>query len=74
MDTKVCSKRKAEKPLSEFHRSCATKDGHTYCCKSCRQIYNRAYTSSCKELHERAEMLITFRTLKRDTKRVTGKE
>ena len=74
MDTKVCSKCKVEKPLSEFHRSPSTQDGHTYCCKSCRQVYNRAYTSSCKELHERAEMLIAFRTLKHDIKKVAGKE
>lgn len=74
MDTKVCSKCKVEKPLSEFHRSLSTKDGHTHYCKSCRQVYTRMYTSSCKELHERAEMLMAFRTLKRDIKRVAGKE
>ena len=74
LDTKVCSQCKVEKPLSEFSRSCAAKDGHTRVCKSCMQAYSRAGALTDKELHERAEMLIAFRTLKRDIKRVAGKE
>ena len=69
LDTKVCSKCKVEKLLSEFNRSCATKDGHTRYCKSCSRKRSREYDLANKELRERAEMLMAFRTLKREIRR-----
>lgn len=60
MDTKVCSKCKVEKPLSEFQKSRINVNGYQNYCKICNS--------------KKAEMLIAFRTLKRDIKRVAGKE
>lgn len=34
-ENKVCLKCKQEKPLEDFHRNESTKDGWSYCCKSC---------------------------------------
>lgn len=73
MDTKVCTKCKVEKPLSDFWRHHITKDGYAYRCKSCIEREKKQRLAR-KKLHERAEMLMAFRTLKRDIKRVAGKE
>lgn len=59
MDTKVCSKCKVEKPLSEFYSDKRLKSGKASSCKSCQN---------------KRKKLIAFRTLKRDIKRVAGKE
>ena len=39
--TKVCSKCKTEKPLSEFHRDRSSKDGHHSWCKACKRKWYR---------------------------------
>lgn len=44
METKICSKCKAEKPLSEFHKR-ITKDGRNIgqpMCRSCKKLVSRA--------------------------------
>ena len=38
MNTKVCTKCKQEKPLSEFHKEAKSIDGHRRDCKECRNI------------------------------------
>ena len=43
MSTKVCTKCGAEKPLSEFYKSKATKDGLQFACKDCYKEYARKY-------------------------------
>lgn len=60
LDTKICSKCKVEKPLSEFQKSSINNDGYQNYCKICNS--------------KKAGMLIAFRELKRDIKRVAGKE
>lgn len=41
MDTKVCSKCKQEKPLSEFHRYNRRGESHYSQCKQCKAEYKR---------------------------------
>jgi predicted DNA-binding transcriptional regulator AlpA len=36
---KTCSTCKQSKPLSDFYRASAYKDGHAYECKACRKVY-----------------------------------
>lgn len=38
MKTKICSKCKIEKPLSEFHKDKSRKDGHISICKMCIKL------------------------------------
>lgn len=73
MDTKICTKCGIEKPLRDFCNSKITKDGKQGNCKECSLKYRRAYSRYCTELRQRAEMLMAFRTLKRDIKRVAEK-
>lgn len=62
MGTKICTKCKIEKPVGEFYKS-------KNWCKCCTSRYAHKYGDSLKDLHERAEMLMYFRTLKRDIKK-----
>lgn len=41
--TKRCSKCKQNKPVSEFYRNRARKDGHLEQCKSCRKVYDKQF-------------------------------
>ena len=41
MDTKICSKCKQEKPLSEFHRHNRRKETHYSQCKQCKAEYKQ---------------------------------
>ena len=43
MNTKVCSKCKIEKPLSEFHKDKSKSDGLVIKCKQCSAEYARVY-------------------------------
>lgn len=63
---KMCTKCNSVKPLTEFYRNCRSKDGYAWSCKQCC----RADALYDKELQERANMLMAFRTLKRDIKRL----
>lgn len=47
--SKNCNKCGAEKPLSEFYKNKATKDGLTTHCKSCMLQYARKYNSENRE-------------------------
>lgn len=62
---KTCTRCKTVKPVTEFYRNCRSKDGYAWNCKQCC----RADALYDKELRERANMLMAFRTLKRDIKR-----
>ena len=48
---KTCSKCGEEKPLSEFHKSKRTKDGHTCYCKPCANAKARKWQAENKERH-----------------------
>lgn len=41
--TKTCHRCKAEKPLSEFGKNAARRDGHQSACRVCVKHYNRQY-------------------------------
>lgn len=69
MIEKVCSKCKVAKPVTEFYKSRNSKDGHNCYCKSCSKQCRKEYQEYYKELKERSEMLVAFRTLKYDIKR-----
>ena len=69
MGKKFCTKCQKEKPLDDFYKCNASKDGKARYCKECY----RAFYLQDKELRERAEMLMAFRTLKHDIKRVAEK-
>jgi hypothetical protein len=49
MDTKICGKCKTEKPLGEFPKNKAKKDGLQSYCKACRKIAQAAYYRANKE-------------------------
>lgn len=69
MKTKLCTKCQKEKPLDKFYKCTSSKDGKARYCKDCC----RGFYLQDKELHERAEMLMAFRTLKRDIKKYNKK-
>ena len=52
-NTKRCSKCKEIKPLSEFYKKLAKKDGLTCACKSCHNLYCKSEKG--KATHERYE-------------------
>ncbi len=62
---KRCTKCKIIKPVTEFYRNCRSKDGYAWNCKQC----SKASSLYDKELQQHANMLMAFRTLKRDIKR-----
>lgn len=49
MKTKICTKCKVDKALSEFGKNRTTKDGLRYWCKTCRLEDNRSYRQKNKE-------------------------
>ena len=69
MEKKFCTKCQKEKPLDKFYKCNASKDGKARYCKEC---YREFYLQD-KELRERAEMLMAFRTLKRSVKKYVEK-
>jgi|SRR5208283_420346 len=49
MDTKLCSRCKKIKPVSEFYRNLKSKDGLRYECKECQSNYRKIYSQLFKE-------------------------
>lgn len=47
--TKICTKCKKTKPISEFHKQKKAKDGYSYWCKECMKEYNKKYNQSHKK-------------------------
>jgi len=45
---KRCNKCGKEKPYSEFHKQCNTKDGYNGSCKVCRKIQQQEYRKTSK--------------------------
>ena len=52
METKICSKCKQEKPISEFAINRTRKDGHASDCKACRKIYRDKHYLEHKEYYK----------------------
>ena len=52
MATKVCNICKLEKPLSAFHRSANSPDGHQYTCKDCKKRQRAKYRET-ENAHQR---------------------
>ena len=46
---KICGNCKVKKALTEFHKSCGSKDGHTSHCKICRSAKKKIYCAANKE-------------------------
>jgi len=55
MPTKICSKCRRLKDLSEFHRSTTNRDGRTSRCKSCRTEDARVYAQRRRDSELAAE-------------------
>lgn len=51
METKICSKCKKEKPISEFGKNKAKKDGLQAECKECKSAYNKLHYQKNKETY-----------------------
>jgi len=49
MKTKICSRCKKEKPITEFYKDKNTKDGLTCWCKECKEEYGKKYCQKNKE-------------------------
>lgn len=49
METKVCSKCKDEKPISEFHKKNSNKDGFCGTCKKCICLHKKEYYKDNKD-------------------------
>lgn len=49
MDSKICGRCKIDKPLSNFDRNKAKKDGLQAVCKECRRIHNHNYYKNSPE-------------------------
>ena len=49
METKVCTKCKEEKELSEFYKNKSKKCGLERGCKSCKAVYDKEYSKNNKE-------------------------
>lgn len=49
MKTKICTKCKTEKELSEFHKCKNMNDGHKHICKVCRKTPSKEYQINNKE-------------------------
>ena len=53
--TKKCSKCDKKKPLSEFYRRSASKDGFQSCCKMCEEKFAQQYRQTNKHKQVRAK-------------------
>jgi hypothetical protein len=54
--TKICSRCKEEKPLSEFYTSTVTKDGYRPQCKACSKLSGQETKQRMKERREASVM------------------
>lgn len=70
MITKICGKCKIEKSINDFSISKNNKDGKAGYCRECMSKYQKQYGKYTKELHNCAETLMAFRTLKHDIKKL----
>lgn len=50
MQTKLCSKCRVVKPVSEFNRCSASYDKLQYCCRECNKAYMFHYHNSKKQV------------------------
>ena len=50
IDTKICSRCKKERPLSDFHKDRTAKDWLQHCCKDCTKIRNKERLQRNNEL------------------------
>lgn len=58
METKICSKCKKEKPVSEFGKNKAKKDGLQAECKECKSAYNKLhYQKNAESLNPAFDLL-----------------
>jgi len=68
MKSKICSKCKIEKDLSEFYTSKKEKDGKQYTCISCQKIYREEnkekYKKYSKNYRERKKAKKIMKTMK----------
>ena len=46
---KQCIKCNINKPMGDFHKSCASPDGHINTCKLCKKEYNKKYKDTTKK-------------------------
>lgn len=60
MSTKVCTKCKQEKDISDFHKKAKTKDGLRYECKTCRREYGKARYLKIKSFHAKYHLMRTY--------------
>jgi len=87
LKTKICSKCKESKPLSEYHKNKSMKSGYCCQCKKCfsltgkssyvknrekRLVYSKNYTQKNKD--KKAEYLKTYRELNREKVRLWDRE
>lgn len=56
MKTKICTKCKIEKPLSDFHKRSKSKDGHAYRCKTCRNPGKKKYAMTDEKKKEKHKL------------------
>jgi len=49
MSHKICPRCKLNKPLTDYHRSCRTKNGHSATCKECSKLWHHNYYLLNKE-------------------------
>lgn len=54
--TKICSRCREEKPLSEFYTSTVTKDGYRSQCKACSKLSGQETKQRIKERREASAM------------------
>lgn len=74
METKVCTKCKLEKPITEFAINRHRKDGHASDCKSCRKIYrDRHYLENKEYYKEKASKYKSLRNKEFEKLRATLK-
>lgn len=60
--TKICSKCKIEKPVSEFHKDKNSSDGYTYACKDCRNAkYKEYYYANPEKIKEKVRINREYR-------------
>lgn len=55
MSTKICTKCKLDKPLSDFYKLTRAPDGHQYHCKACSAVYVTAWLKRHPEYSRRKE-------------------
>lgn len=65
METKICSICGKEKPLSDFHKNCGSKDGHQSRCKVCDNEAAKQWYRDHREYHIKYNREYRYRTGRR---------